>query len=86
MKTQPVFKQEILYAFNESFPNGRKVFDRLLNEEVLVEVLVIMGPENLDLYYVDRKGSMSCIDFHKRTIWKHSNIFSVKQNILSSII
>ena len=34
MKIQPVFEEEILSPFNESFPDGRKVFDRLLNEEV----------------------------------------------------
>ena len=56
MQSQNIFREEIISAFNQPFPDGRKLFDMLLNQEVLVELFDIIGPENLDLNYVDMKG------------------------------
>eukprot|EP00092_Neocalanus_flemingeri_P007968 GFUD01008596.1.p1 GENE.GFUD01008596.1~~GFUD01008596.1.p1 ORF type:complete len:1107 (-),score=154.31 GFUD01008596.1:37-3357(-) len=56
MQSQNIFREEIISAFNCPFPNGRRVFDMLQNQEVLVELLEIIGTENLDLDYVDIKG------------------------------
>ena len=57
MTTHSVFKEEIISAFNESFPDGRKLFDRLLNEEALVQLFDIIGRENIRLDYFDIKGN-----------------------------
>ena len=55
-RTGQVFENEIIFAFNESFPDKGKVYDKLLNQEVMLELFDIIGCNNIDLTYKDIKS------------------------------
>ena len=55
MEKHNFFREEIISAFNQPFPDGRKLFDMLMDENTLIELFAIIGTDKIDLDYVDKK-------------------------------